>query len=79
MAHPGRLFAEPGFPVTPMLSHILAPAVDATDFRPSRFLTQSSSHQGRRGPSSSPLLAMAPAFFCRSSLILRTSLIGVAS
>ena len=66
MAHPGMLFAELGFPVTPMLSHILVRAVDATDFRPSRFLTQSPSHQGRRGPSSSPLLAMAPAFFAEA-------------
>ena len=33
MAHPGMLFAELGFPVTPMLPHILAWAVDATDFR----------------------------------------------
>ena len=59
MAHPGMLFAELGFPVTPMLPHILARAVEATDFRPSRFLTQSPSHQGRCGPSSSSLLAMA--------------------
>jgi hypothetical protein len=43
MAHPGRLFAELGFPLTSMLPHILARAVDATDFRPSRFLSESRS------------------------------------
>ena len=41
MAHPGRLFAELGFPVTPVLPHILARAVNASDFRPSRFLFES--------------------------------------
>ncbi|MFN9897655.1 MAG: hypothetical protein ACK55Z_02410 [bacterium] len=42
-----------------MLPHILARAFEATDFRPSRFLAQSPSHQGRCGPSSSSLLALA--------------------
>ena len=41
MAHPGRLFAELGFPVTPVLPHILARAVNASDFRPSSFLFES--------------------------------------
>ena len=41
MAHPGRLFAELGFPVTPVLPHILARTVNASDFQPSRFLSES--------------------------------------
>jgi len=79
MAHPGMLFAELGFPVTPMLPHILARAFEATDFRPSRFLTQSPSHQVAVAQARLHYWRWLPALWPRSSLTIRTSIIGVAS